>query len=108
MAANDATLDQVFQEWDDQRIKLRTHEGAADKLGPWSTLVNQRMKLFVERWRPDRMKVLKRLGNQASTTADSVRGNLTPLARDEFLSDLKSWGVPDRYANQALSLIEVK
>ena len=109
MAAIDTSLDQVFQEWDDKRIKLRTGtvEQQAEKLGPWAKLVGQRLQNFSERWRPDRMHVIKKLG-KTEPTADSIRSTLTPLARDEFLSDLRTWGVPDRYATAAGSLVEVK
>ena len=108
MAALEQTLDQVFQDWDDKRIKLQTSPPDQGKLGPFASIINTRMKNFVERWRPDRMKVMKRLGSGNNATADSVRGQLTPLARDEFLSDLKAWGIPDRYAMVASSLLEVK
>ena len=111
MAALDSTVDQVFQDWDEQRIRLQSGAGdkdAAGKLGPFASIINTRMKTFVERWRPDRMKVLKRLGNQNNATVDSVRGSLTPLARDEFLSDLKAYGIPDRYASAAVSMLEVR
>jgi len=110
MAANDASLDQIFQEWDDQRIRL--HAAAIDqqaqKLGPYAKLIGQRLHLFAERWRPERMKVMKRLGNQNNASPDTVRGTLTPLARDEFIADLRTWGVPDRYAHAAGSLIQVR
>ena len=110
MAALDSTVDQVFQDWDEQRIKLSAHaeKDAAGKLGPFTSIINTRMKMFVERWRPDRMKVVKRLGSSNNATADSVRGTLTPLARDEFLSDLKAFGIPDRYATVAVSMLEVR
>lgn len=108
MAGIDQTVDQVFQDWDDQRIKLRNNEPGAQKLGPFANMINLRMKIFVERWRPDRMRVLKKLGNTNNASADSVRGQLTPLAREEFLSDLKAYGVPDRYAVPASQLLEVK
>jgi hypothetical protein len=110
MAALDSTVDQVFQDWDEQRIKLAAHadKDATGKLGPFGSIINTRMKTFVERWRPDRMKVLKRLGKQDKATPDSVRGLLTPLARDEFLADLKAYGIPDRYANVAVSMLEVR
>lgn len=110
MAGNDASLDQVFSEWDDQRIKLHSTpvDPQSDKFGPWAKLIGQRMQIFVERWRPDRMKVTKRLGNQNKATPDAVRGTLTPLARDEFIADLRAWGIPDRYAHAAGSLVQVK
>jgi len=110
MAAIDQSLDQVFQDWDDQRVKL--HSGPvqekAQQLGPWAPLVGQRLAIFAERWRPDRIKVAKKLGNKPDSNADAVRGQLTPLAREEFVADLRSWGVPDRYAVQAGSLVEVR
>jgi len=53
-------------------------------------------------------KVAKKLGNKPDSNADAVRGQLTPLAREEFVADLRSWGVPDRYAVQAGSLVEVR
>jgi hypothetical protein len=111
MAALDSTVDRVFQDWDEQRIKLAAQaadKDAAGKLGPFASIINTRMKTFVERWRPDRMKVLKRLGKQDNATPDSVRGSLTPLARDEFLADLKAYGIPDRYATVAASMLEVR
>lgn len=110
MAALDSTVDQVFQDWDEQRIKLSANaeKDAAGKLGPFASIINTRMKMFVERWRPDRMKVVKRVGNSNNATSDSVRGTLTPLARDEFLSDLKAFGIPDRYASVAVSMLEVR
>src|SRR5215472_4661936 len=100
MAAIDATVDQVFQDWDDRKVTLHSGnvEERAGQLGPWTKLVGQRLTLFSERWRPDRIKVLKKVGNNASANADHVRGHLTPLAREEFVADLRSWGVPDRYA----------
>lgn len=107
MAALDSTVDQVFQDWDERRIRLDAGAADAGKLGPFASVITTRMKTFVERWRPDRMKVIKRLGNQNNATADSVRGTLTPLARDEFLSDLKAYGIPDRYATVAAGLLEV-
>src|SRR5579872_4434316 len=99
MTGIDSSVDQVFQEWDDQRIKLRSApvEQQADKYGPWAKLIGQRQQLFCERWRPDRMKILKRVGNQNKATPDAIRGALTPLARDEFIADLRTWGVPDKY-----------
>ena len=110
MASIDATLDQVFQEWDDQKFKVRNAppESQGDKLGPWAKLVGQRQQLFAERWRPDRMKVLKKLGKTENATPDAIRGTLTPLAREDFVADLRTWGVPDRYAVAAGSLVEVK
>ena len=110
MAAIDTALDQVFSEWDEQRLKLRTGnvEEQAAKLGPWTKLVGQRLTIFAERWRPDRMKVAKKVGNNNSAGPDTVRGTLTPLARAEFVDDLRTWGVPDRYAVTAGSLVEVK
>lgn len=109
MAANDATVDQVFQEWDDQRVKLHAGkvEERAAQLGPWAKLVGQRLQLFTERWRPDRVKVMKRLGGN-NANPDQVRGHLTPLAREDFIADLRAWGIPDRYAHSAGSLVEVK
>jgi len=110
MAANDASLDQVFQDWDDKRVKLHSApiDPKAQQFGPWAALVGQRLQIFAERWRPDRMKVVKKLGTNANASADTVRGQLTPLAREEFVADLRSWGVPDRFAVQAGSLVEVK
>ena len=110
MAAIDETVDQVFQEWDDQKVKLHSGkvEEKAQQLGPWAKLVGQRLTLFVERWRPDRIKVLKKIGNKGNASADTVRGQLTPLAREEFVADLRAWGIPDRYAVAAGSLVEVK
>lgn len=110
MATIDTTLDEVFQQWDDKRIKLQSKaaDTMADKLGPWAKLINQRQALFAERWRPDRMKVLKKLGKTDNATVDSVRGTLTPLAREEFVSDLRTFGVPDRQAVAAGALVEVK
>lgn len=108
--AIEATLDQVFQEWDEQKFKLRSTpaEGQGDKFGPWAKLISQRQTLFAERWRPDRMKVLKKLGKNDNATPETVRGTLTPLAREEFVADLRTWGVPDRQAMAAGSLVEVK
>lgn len=110
MAAIDTSLDQVFSDWDEQRIKLRSGNVAeqAAKLGPWAKLIGQRLAIFAERWRPDRMKVMKRVGSNNNATAETVRGTLTPLARDEFIADLRAWGVPDRYAVAAGSLVDVK
>ena len=110
MAAIDATVDQVFQEWDDHKVKLHSGnvEERAQQLGPWTKLVGQRLTLFAERWRPDRIKVLKKVGSNQNAHADAVRGHLTPLAREEFVADLRTWGVPDRYAVVAGSLVEVK
>lgn len=110
MATIDTTLDEVFQQWDDKRIKLQSKpaDTMADKLGPWAKLINQRQSLFAERWRPERMKVLKKLGKTDNATADSVRGTLTPLAREEFVADLRTFGVPDRQAVAAGALVEVK
>jgi len=109
MAAIDTSVDQVFQDWDEQRIKLHSTpaEQQAAKLGPWTKLVGQRQQIFVERWRPDRMKVLKKVGNANNANAETVRGHLTPLAREEFVADLRAWGIPDRYAIAAGSLIDV-
>ena len=110
MAAIDATLDQAFQQWDEQRVKL--HSGSVDEkanqLGPWAKLVGQRLQLFTERWRPDRVKVMKKLGNNSNANVEQVRGHFSALAREDFVSDLRSWGVPDRYAVAAGSLVEVK
>jgi hypothetical protein len=110
MATIDTTLDQVFQQWDDKQIKLQNKpaESMAEKLGPWAKLIGQRQMLFAERWRPDRMKVLKKLGKTDNATAESIRGTLTPLARDEFVADLRNFGVPDRHAAAAGALVEVK
>jgi hypothetical protein len=110
MATIDTTVDQVFQQWDDKQIKLQSKaaETMADKLGPWAKLIGQRQTLFAERWRPDRMKVLKKLGKTDNATADSIRGTLTPLAREDFVSDLRAFGVPDRPAHAAGALVEVK
>lgn len=110
MATIDTTVDQVFQQWDDKQIKLQSKaaETMADKLGPWAKLIGQRQTLFAERWRPDRMKVLKKLGKTDNATADSIRGTLTPLAREDFVSDLRTFGVPDRQAHAAGALVEVK
>lgn len=110
MAGNDKSLDQVFQDWDDQRVRLHSTpvEQQAAKYGPWAKLIGQRQQLFAERWRPDRMKVVKKLGKQDNASPDSVRGTLTPLAREEFVEDLRTWGVPDRFAVAAGSLVEVK
>jgi hypothetical protein len=110
MAAIDATVDQVFQEWDDRKVSLHSGnvEERAHQLGPWAKLIGQRLTLFTERWRPDRFKVLKKLGSSTNASADTVRGHLTPLAREEFVADLRSWGIPDRYAVAAGSLVEVK
>jgi hypothetical protein len=110
MAANDATVDQVFQDWDDQKVKLHAGkvEERAAQLGPWAKLVGQRLQLFAERWRPDHVKVMKRLGSNNNASADQVRGHLTPMAREDFVADLRAWGVPDRFAHAAGSLVEVK
>jgi hypothetical protein len=110
MANIDATVDEVFQQWDDQKLKLQKVplEGQEGKFGPWVKLIGQRQALFAERWRPDRMKVLKKLGNQNNATVESVRGVLTPVAREDFVADLRTFGVPDRYAAAAGSLVEVK
>ena len=110
MAAIDTTVDQVFQDWDDRKVKLHSGnvEERAQQLGPWTKLVGQRLTLFAERWRPDRIKVLKKVGNNSNANHDTVRGHLTPLAREEFVADLRAWGVPDRYAVAAGSLVEVK
>lgn len=110
MAAIDTSLDQVFQDWDDSKVKLHTTpvEQQAARLGPWAKLIGQRQQLFAERWRPDRVKVSKRLGKTANPTAETVRGQLTPLAREEFIADLRTWGVPDQFAHAAGSLVEVR
>jgi hypothetical protein len=110
MAAIDTSLDQVFQDWDDKKVKLHKSptEQMAQQLGPWAKLVGQRLDIFAERWRPDRMKVVKKLVNKPDSSADQVRGQLTPLAREEFIADLRAWGVPDRHAHQAGALVEVK
>src|SRR5579864_6468994 len=102
MAAIDATVDQVFQEWDEQRVKLHSGsvEEKAKQLGPWAKLVGQRLQLFTERWRPDRVKVMKKLGN-SNANAEQVRGQFSALAREDFVADLRSWGVPDRFAHAA-------
>ena len=110
-AAIDTTVDQVFQEWDDHKIRLHSTpaQSQADKYGAWAKLIGQRQTLFAERWRPDRMKVLKKLGGKTENVGhDQIRGFLTPLAREEFIHDLRTWGVPDRYAVAAGPLIEVK
>ena len=109
MASIDTSVDQVFQEWDEKRIKIRggSADQQGDKLGPWAKLIGQRLANFSETWRPDRMHVIKRLG-KADPTPEAVRTSLTPLARDQFISDLRTWGVPDRYAVAAGSLVEVK
>jgi hypothetical protein len=54
------------------------------------------------------MKLLKKLGKAEGATVDSVKATLTPLAREDFVHDLRTWGVPDRYAVTAGSLVEVK
>lgn len=110
MATNDTTVDQVFQQWDDKQIKLQSTaaDSMKEKLGPWAKLISQRQTLFAERWRPDRMKVLKKLGKTDNATAESVRGTLTPLAREDFVADLRTFGVPDRQAVAAGALVEVK
>jgi hypothetical protein len=110
MANIDATVDEVFQQWDDNKIKLHKAplEGQEAKVGPWAKLIGQRQALFAERWRPDRIKVLKKLGGTNNATVESVRGALTPVAREDFVSDLRTFGVPDRYAAAAGSLVEVK
>jgi hypothetical protein len=106
MAANDAALEQVFQEWDDKKIKVHNGDAAQHGLGPWAKLVGQRMGIFTETWRPDRMKVVKKL--DANADANAVRSKLTAVAREDFVSDLRAWGVPDRQAHSAGSLVEVK
>ena len=110
MASIDTTLDQVFQDWDDKKVKLHSTaaDSQAEKFGPWAKLIAQRQALFAERWRPDRIKVLKKLGKTDGATADSVRGTLTPVAREDFISDLRTFGVPDKYVVPASSLVEVK
>ena len=110
MTAIDTTLDQVFQEWDDHKFKLQSTppEQQGSKYGPWAKLISQRQVLFAERWRPDRMKLLKKLGKTEGATADSVRATLTPLAREDFVHDLRTWGVPDQHAVAAGSLVAVK
>lgn len=110
MANIDATLDQVFQDWDDKKIKLQKApiDAKEGKFGPWAKLIGQRQALFAERWRPDRMKVLKKLGKTDNATPESVRGTLTPVAREDFVADLRTFGVPDRFAASAGSLVEVK
>lgn len=110
MATIDATLDQVFQQWDDKQIKLESAppDSMKDKLGPWAKLIGQRQTLFAERWRPDRMKVLKKLGKTDNASQESVRGTLTSLAREDFVGDLRTFGVPDRQAHAAGALVEVK
>jgi hypothetical protein len=109
MAAID-TIDQVIQEWDDSKIKLqnKSAEEQSAKFGPWTKLIAQRQALFAERWKPERIKVLKKLGNTKDASADAVKGTLTPLAREEFVHDLRNYGVPDKYAVPAGSLVEVK
>jgi len=106
MAANDAVLDQVFQEWDDKKIKVQGGDAEKHGLGPWAKLVGQRLAVFNETWRPDRMKVVKKLDGNAN--ADAVRARFSAVAREDFVSDLRSWGVPDRQAHSAGSLVEVK
>jgi hypothetical protein len=110
MAAIDDSMDKVFQDWDDKRLKL--HKGQTEamgaQLGAWAKLVGQRLDIFAEMWRPDRMKISKKLKNDANANADQVRGQLTPVAREDFVSDLRAWGVPDRHAVQAGNLVEVK
>lgn len=110
MAAIDNAMDQVFQDWDDKKVKLHKAptEPMAQQLGPWAKLVGQRLEIFAERWRPDRMKISKKLKNNANANADQVRGQLTPLAREEFVADLRAWGIPDRHAVQAGALVDVK
>jgi hypothetical protein len=110
MAAIDTTLDQVFQEWDDKKFKLQNTppEQQGNKFGPWAKLIAQRQAIFANAWRPDRMKLIKKLGKTEGATVDSVRATLTPLARTDFVSDLRTWGVPDQYAVAAGSLVEVK
>ena len=109
MAAID-TIDHVIQEWDDQKIKFHNTpaEQQADKFGPWTKLIAQRQVLFADRWKPERIKVLKKLGKTENASADAVKGTLTPLAREEFVHDLRTWGVPDTYAHKAGNLVEVK
>jgi hypothetical protein len=110
MAAIDATLDQVFQEWDDKKFKLHSTppEQQGQKFGAWAKLISQRQATFADSWRPDRMKLLKKLGKTDGATAESVRATLTPLARADFVHDLRTWGVPDQHAVAAGSLVEVK
>jgi hypothetical protein len=110
-AAIDNTVDQVFQEWDDHKLRLHSTpaQTQAEKYGAWAKLITQRQTLFVERWRPERMKVLKKLGGKTEgTDTAKIKGTLTPLAREEFIHDLRTWGVPDKYAVAAGPLIEVK
>ena len=110
MAAIDDSMDKVFQDWDDKRVSLQKTptEQMAQQLGPWAKLIGQRLDIFAERWRPDRMKISKKLKNDANASVDQVRGQLTPQAREDFIADLRSWGIPDRQAHQAGSLVEVK
>jgi len=110
MAAIDTTLDQVFQEWDDKKFKLHSTppESQGAKFGVWGKLIAQRQAIFADVWRPDRMKLLKKMGKTEGATVESVRGTLTPLARADFIHDLRTWGVPDQQANAAGTLVEVK
>jgi hypothetical protein len=110
MAAIDNSMDQIFQDWDDKKVSLQKAplEQMAQQLGPWAKLIGQRLDIFAERWRPDRMKISKKLNNNQNASIDQVRGQLTPLAREEFVADLRSWGIPDRHAVQAGNLVEVK
>jgi len=108
MTGIDNVVDQVFQEWDEQKIKLNSPAfDQNDKLGSWAPLIAQRARIFTERWRPDRIRLMKRLGNQTNANPDAVRGQLTPLAREEFLSDLRSYGVPDRYAHAGIAMLDI-
>ncbi|HEY8747103.1 MAG TPA: hypothetical protein VIM11_03960 [Tepidisphaeraceae bacterium] len=110
MAAIDDSMDKVFQDWDDKKVTLHKSpvEQMAQQLGPWAKLVGQRLEIFGERWRPDRMKIAKKLKNDANATADQVRGQLGPVAKEDFISDLRAWGIPDRNAHQAGGLVDVK
>ena len=110
MAAIDNSMDQVFQDWDDKKLTLQKApvEQMAQQLGHWAKLIGQRLDIFAERWRPDRMKISKKLNNKPDASPDQVRGQLTPLAREEFVADLRAWGSPDRQAHQAGNLVEVK
>ena len=107
MTGIDNVVDQVFQEWDEQKIKLNQPTFEGDKLGAWGPLISQRAKIFIERWRPDRIRLMKRLGNQSNANPDAVRGQLTPMAREELLSDLRSYGVPDRYAHAGIAMLDI-
>src|SRR5947209_14086977 len=93
MADTGKTVDQLLQEWDDQKIKLRETGQKPQGLGPWASLVNQRVKNFVERWRPDRMRLIQNVQQAGGDAApDKVRSRLAILARQELGADLRSWG----------------